>query len=393
MTRTGDRRQGSWRDVLLVYRREIDARMLTKGYLIGLLATAAAVVGLVIAFSPSDSPKAYTVAVCGGPAGAFGPVPQGIRTRPCADAADARALTGAKHADAAVVAHDGAVSVLVRGDTAQPARDAAVALGRQWATTTALRSRHVDTARLARDIAAAGPHLVTVGGGAGHGDTGQLGAAVGMVFVLFMQIFGQGAAVAQGVVEEKSTRIVEVLLSTLTPVRLMIGKVAGIGTAALTQIFVMAAALVGTRYAEHTRTMTLPGTVALVSGVCWFLLSFVLFAFLFAAAGSLVSRPEELQSVLMPIMLIAMAPLAVAAAAAGSITAPWVAVVRYIPPFSGLLMPLEASVNAVSPEQQLLAAGVMLLVTAACAWLGARIYRNSILRIGATLRWRQGWAA
>ena len=69
MTRTGDRRQGSWRDVLLVYRREIDARMLTKGYLIGLLATAAAVVGLVIAFSPSDSPKAYTVAVCGGPAG------------------------------------------------------------------------------------------------------------------------------------------------------------------------------------------------------------------------------------------------------------------------------------------------------------------------------------
>lgn len=392
MTRAGDRRQGSWKDVLLVYRREIDARMLTKGYLIGLLVTVAAVVGLVIAFSPSDAPGTSTVAVCGAPPAAFGPVPQGVRVRRCADAAGARALTGGKQADAAVAVDHGTVSVLVRGDTGQQARDAAMALGRQWATTTALRGQHVDTARLDRDIAAAGPHPVTVGG-AGHGGTGQLGAAVGMVFVLFMQIFGQGAAVAQGVVEEKSTRIVEVLLSTLTPVRLMIGKVAGIGTAALTQIFVMAAALVGTRYAEHTRTMTLPGTAAVVSGLCWFLLSFVLFAFLFAAAGSLVSRPEELQSVLMPIMLIAMAPLAVAAAAAGSISAPWVAVVRYIPPFSGLLMPLEASVNAVSPEQQLLAAGVMLLATAACAWLGARIYRNSILRIGATIRWRQAWGA
>jgi ABC-2 type transport system permease protein len=220
-----------------------------------------------------------------------------------------------------------------------------------------------------------------------------VGAAISMVIVLFTQIMGQGSMVAQGVVEEKSTRIVEVLLSTLTPIRLMIGKVAGIGTAAMVQIAVMALALVGARYAEHGNTMALPGTAALVSGICWFVLSFVLFAFLFAAAGSLVSRPEELQSVLMPIMMVLMAPMAVAVAAANAPTSSWVDIVRYIPPFSGMLMPLQASIGAVSIEQQLMAAAVMALTTMGCAWLGARVYRNSILKIGARVNWRQALAA
>ena len=139
--------------------------------------------------------------------------------------------------------------------------------------------------------------------------------------------------------------------------------------------------------------MALPGTAALISGISWFLLSFVLFAFLFAAAGSLVSRPEELQSVLAPIMMLLMAPMAVAIAAANSPTSTWVDIVRYIPPFCGMLMPLQASIGAVTVEQQLIAAAVMLLTTAGCAWLGARVYRNSVLKIGARVGWRQALAA
>ncbi len=392
MISSSDRQSGSWRDTLLVYRREIDARMFTKGYFFGLLFAVVIVVGMVVAFSPSSSPKTYTVAVCGAQRSAFGPAPQGIRLQPCSNAATARARIESKHLDAAVAVQDGRASVLMRADTASQAQDAAVSMGRHWATEAALSQQHVDTARLDRSIAANAPRIVTVGNAKNHGSQG-VGAAISMVIVLFSQIMGQGSMIAQGVVEEKSTRIVEVLLSTLTPIRLMIGKVAGIGTAAMVQIAVMAAALVGARYAEHGHTMTLPGTAALISSICWFLLSFVLFAFLFAAAGSLVSRPEELQSVLAPIMMLLMAPMAVAVAAANSPTSSWVDIVRYIPPFSGMLMPLQAGIGAVSVEQQLIAAAVMLLTTAGCAWLGARVYRNSILKIGARIDWRHALAA
>lgn len=392
MISSSDRQTGSWRDTLLVYRREIEARMFTKSYLFGLLFGAVIVVGMVVVFSPSSSPKTYTVAVCGAQRSSFGPAPQGIRLQPCSNAAAARARIEGKHLDAAVAVQDGRVSVLMRADTASQAQDAATSMGRHWATAVALSQQHVDTARLDRSIAEDAPRIVTVGDAKPQGSQG-VGAAISMVIVLFSQIMGQGSMVAQGVVEEKSTRIVEVLLSTLTPIRLMIGKVAGIGTAAIVQIAAMAAALVAARYAEHGHTMTLPGTAALISGVGWFLLSFVLFAFLFAAAGSLVSRPEELQSVLAPIMMFLMAPMAVAVAAANSPTSSWVDIVRYIPPFSGMLMPLQASIGAVSVEQQLTAAAVMLLTTAGCAWLGARVYRNSVLKIGARVGWRQALAA
>lgn len=391
MTSPADLRRGSWKGVLLVYRREIDARMTSKGYFISLLVMVIAVVGVVLGLDQLNSPKTYTVAVCGAPESAFGPAPDSIRVRPCTDLKTARAQTDGAEVDAAVAVHDGRVSVLVRADSEQQAQDAALAMGRFWAAAASYEQQHVNTARLNESIAQAGPHLVTVG----HStyDKNQLGAAISLVIVLFMQIIAQGSLVAQGVVEEKSTRIVEVLLSTLTPIRLMIGKVAGIGTAAIVQIFVLLGSLAGARAAMSGRTEGLPGTAALLSGVVWFLLSFALFAGLFAAAGSLVSRPEDLQSVLMPVMVIALAPVGVAVAAAGSLSASWVSVIQYVPPFSGLLMPLQASVEGVSVAQQLAAAAVMLLATAACMWLAARVYRNSILKIGTAVSWRQALAA
>ncbi|MEU6011143.1 hypothetical protein [Streptomyces sp. NPDC047453] len=66
--------------------------------------------------------------------------------------------------------------------------------------------------------------------------------------------------------------------------------------------------------------------------VLWFLLTFAMFASLYAAAGSLVSRPEDLQGVLTPVMVLALAPVGVATAAAAHLSAPWVSVVQYIPP-------------------------------------------------------------
>ncbi|WP_052433212.1 ABC transporter permease [Streptacidiphilus carbonis] len=383
----------AWRGIFLVYRREIEARMATKGYLIGLLGTAAVIVALVVGFAPG-APKTYSVAACGAPAGATSSPGAQIHVIGCSGYANAADLVQHKHADAALAtAADGRITIVQRGDSPASAKQAAQQIGANWAGTTALQRQHVDLARLRSDTLAAQPSTVTLPtGGHAYNDHG-VGAAVAMVLILFMQIFAQGALIAQGVVEEKSTRIVEVLLSTLTPFRLMIGKVAGIGTAALGQVFAMAGALIITEEVRAGHTPALPGPAALASAVAWFLLTFVLFAFLFAAAGSTVSRPEELQSVLTPITLLATAPVGVATAAAGSLDAHWVNVLRYVPPFSGLLMPLQASVHIVTMGQQLLAAAIMAITAFVCAWIGSRVYRNSILRLGATVKWRQALAA
>lgn len=229
----------------------------------------------------------------------------------------------------------------------------------------------------------------TGSGSGGHGPQAELLTAS----VLFVLAIGQIAVIAQGVVEEKSTRIVEVLMTTLTPLRLMTGKVAGIGVAALVQVLAMATALAVTEKLRPGHAVALPGPSELALSAGWFMLTFALFAFLAAAAGSLVSRSEDLQPVITPLVIAAAAPMGFAVAAAGHPTAPWVTVLGYVPPFSGILMPLAASVHQANVAQQFLAAGITLLATAGCAWAGARIYRNSILKVGAATGWRQAVAA
>ncbi|MEV5734975.1 ABC transporter permease [Streptomyces sp. NPDC052292] len=376
--------------VRLVYVRELRARMYTRGYLLSLVLLSLVTFGLVIGFNFMGRSTSATVTVCGTPAASLGTAPPGVRVTSCDGMAQARERVESKDADAAVVVAAGHASLLTRADTSDQARAGADALARTWAGQQALLRQDVDLGRLARDTAAAEPTTVTVGKSVG---SLQLGAAASLIIVLFMQIVNQGSVIAQGVVEEKSTRVVEVLLATLTPLELLVGKVSGIVTAGMLQVATMLGAVAGAQSVMSGETAAMPDLRALVVTVLWFLLTFAMFASLYAAAGSLVSRPEDLQGVLTPVMLLALAPVGAATAAAAHLSAPWVSVVQYIPPFSGLLMPLKASVGTATVQEQLASAGILLVVTACCMLLAGRIYRNSVLRVGAPVRWRQALAA
>ncbi|GEJ99774.1 ABC transporter permease [Streptomyces sp. 1-11] len=376
--------------VRLVYVRELRARMYTRGYLLSLVLLSLVTFGLVIGFNFMGRSTSATVTVCGTPAASLGTAPPGVRVTSCDGMAQARKRVESKDADAAVVVAAGHASLLTRADTSDQARAGADALARTWAGQQALLRQDVDLGRLARDTAAAEPATVTVGKSVG---SLQLGAAASLIIVLFMQIVNQGSVIAQGVVEEKSTRVVEVLLATLTPLELLVGKVSGIVTAGMLQVATMLGAVAGAQSVMSGESAAMPGLRALVVTVLWFLLTFAMFASLYAAAGSLVSRPEDLQGVLTPVMLLALAPVGAATAAAAHLSAPWVSVVQYIPPFSGLLMPLKASVGTATVQEQLASAGILLVVTACCMLLAGRIYRNSVLRVGAPVRWRQALAA
>lgn len=215
--------------------------------------------------------------------------------------------------------------------------------------------------------------------------------AIGLISagLLYLALLIYGSTVAQGVLEEKTSRVVELLLSTVKPWQVMLGKVAGVGAAGLLQFAVIAA--VGLVGARVTGALELPSAtpVAVLAGLVSFLLGFFLYAVLFAAAGSLVSRTEELQSVTTPITLLVVIPFIAAFQVADNPTGMVVTVMSVVPFFAPILMPILISLGVAAGWQIALAAGLMVGTIAVLAVVGGRIYGNSVLRTGARVRLRE----
>ncbi len=200
-----------------------------------------------------------------------------------------------------------------------------------------------------------------------------------------MIVYGQ--LVAAGVIEEKSNRIVEILLATVRPWQLMMGKIIGIGLVALVQVVLVAG--VALVLASATKLVSIPtlGVDVVISGVVWFVLGYLVYALLFAAAGSMVSRQEDVSSVAMPVILVLVAAwiiaLTVAAPDPGSTAT---TVFSFIPVFSPVIMPVRIAAG-VAPFWQVAISVVLTIGTIyGFAALAGRIYRNSVLHVGGRVK-------
>jgi ABC-2 type transport system permease protein len=212
-----------------------------------------------------------------------------------------------------------------------------------------------------------------------------IGLAVALTLYITMIVYGQ--LVAAGVIEEKSNRIVEILLATVRPWQLMLGKIIGIGLIALMQVVLVAgAALV---LASATKLVSIPtlGVDVVLSGVVWFVLGYLMYALLYAAVGSMVSRQEDVASVSLPVTLVLAASwiltLTVAAPSPGSIGT---TVVSFIPVFSPVIMPVRIAAG-VAPFWQVAISVILVIATIFLfAAIAGRIYRNSVLRVGGRVK-------
>ncbi|WP_290055214.1 ABC transporter permease [Amycolatopsis solani] len=208
-----------------------------------------------------------------------------------------------------------------------------------------------------------------------------------VAFLLYMSIITYGMMVAQGVVEEKSSRVVELLLASVRPWQLLLGKVIGIGLVGLTQLVILGA--VGLLAATATGVFTLSGfaTGAVLWGLLWYLLGFLLYATIYGALGSLVSRQEDTQAVVGPLNII----LVVGFVAGFNLllqdpSGTAAKVVSLIPLLSPILMPARISTGAVTGWEIGLSLALTLATVALLTWLGGRIYGNSVLRIGSRIK-------
>ena len=212
------------------------------------------------------------------------------------------------------------------------------------------------------------------------------------VFLLYGQLIGYCFAVAMGVVEEKSTRVVEVLLAAVRPVQLLAGKIIGIGLVGLLQLAVVG--VVGLAVATASNTISLPpdaaGTIGSV--LLWFLLGYAFYSSLFAVAGAIVSRQEELQNTATPLNLLMIASFFIAfSSSVGGGDTTLSKVSSFLPPVAPLVMPLRIAGGDATMWEVALSLGIMLASIVAVVLLAARLYEGAILRTGARVKLRDAW--
>ena len=215
-------------------------------------------------------------------------------------------------------------------------------------------------------------------------------ADVGIV-LMFMAISVYGGYVLTGVVEEKSSRVVEVLLSRVPPSSLLGGKIAGIGLAGLAQFVAVAAAAAATLLVTRPSGVP-PGTyTAIPALVLWFVLGFAFYSMLYGSLGSLASRTEDAQAAAGPVIALLIGIYALAFVAMANPGARWVTIVSMLPPSAPMFMPLRTALVNFPAWQIVTAVILMLAAIYGLFRAGARLYQNAVLNTGARLRLREAW--
>jgi ABC-2 type transport system permease protein len=214
-------------------------------------------------------------------------------------------------------------------------------------------------------------------------------AWIGLV-VLFMAIAFYGGFLLVGVVEEKSSRVVEVLLSRLRPTELLAGKILGIGLVGLAQLALVAgSALISLRLSENATATTTPTTVGWI--VVWFILGYGFYSVLFATAGSLVSRQEEAQSIQFPITAVLLVAYFLSMEAARSPDSMTTIVGSFLPPTAPMVMIVRIAHGSVPWWQVGLSIALIVGTIYGMVQLAGRIYAGAVLRIGPRLRLKEAW--
>ena len=203
------------------------------------------------------------------------------------------------------------------------------------------------------------------------------------LLILFAQF------VAQGVVEEKSSRVVELLLATMKPWQLLAGKIIGLGLLGLGQIVLIGVLGVGGPLAVDL--VDVPGDLVgtVLSVIAWFVLGYAFYASLFAAAASLVSRQEDLASVLTPTSMLLIVAFIIALQAGDDPGGALATVTSYVPGLSPMVMPVRTAAGEAAAWEVALAVLLMVVAIALVVRIGGRVYAGALLRTGGKVKLRE----
>ncbi|MGZ0084669.1 ABC transporter permease [Caldibacillus thermoamylovorans] len=208
-----------------------------------------------------------------------------------------------------------------------------------------------------------------------------------LLFAMYMFVLMYGGMIATEVATEKSSRVMEILVSSVHPVQQLFGKIIGVALVSLTQFFVFFAvgfAALKANGQEVWRFLGLDRTPLSIWGyaLIFFLLGYLLYAVLFAVLGSLVSRVEDVQPAITPVMLMVVAAFMIAMVGLNVPESPFVVGASFIPFFTPMLMFLRIGLVSVPAWEVALSFALLVATMALLILVGAKVYRGGVLMYG-----------
>jgi ABC-2 type transport system permease protein len=272
-----------------------------------------------------------------------------------------------------------------------------------------LARRNADSALMAAASIRLDLHTSKVTEGRVTGESGESSFALAYVVDMFMYIslLLYGVQIMGSVIEEKSNRIVEVLVSSLRPFELLMGKVIGVGATGLVQLGIWSATgfYITRALARSPGQAVAPGSldagpafsmpsvspdlIAVV--LVFFLLGFFLYSSVYAAIGSMCSTQQEAQQAATPVTMIIVVGMIFMFSLINEPSGSLARVLTFIPFFTPLVIPVRYAIAPLPLSEVLIGVAVMLLGIVALVWAGARIYRVGILSYGKRPSLRELW--
>jgi ABC-2 type transport system permease protein len=203
----------------------------------------------------------------------------------------------------------------------------------------------------------------------------------GFMYLIFIGIVGMGQHMISSIIEEKNSRIIEMLLSVVSPFQLMAGKIVGLAGVGLTVMTLWGSAAYGAATWRGIEIDVSPDL--LVFGLIYYVLGFILFSAILAGAGSICNTIKETQSLMMPVTLIFIIPLVAWPQLARDPNGDLARILSYVPPTTPMLMVLRLASSPdiwwgeIALSFLVLTAGVL-----ACIWAAAKVFRTGILMYG-----------
>ncbi|GIQ67846.1 ABC transporter permease [Xylanibacillus composti] len=240
---------------------------------------------------------------------------------------------------------------------------------------------------------------ISVGEGAGNvGDAGktegEIAVATGfvyvMVIVLFIGVMASGQLIATEITAEKSSRVMEILVTSVSPLKQMFGKIFGMFIVGISQLLLLGAVALANIALPHNRSLFADMNIDLSSvgfllifyAVLFYLMGYFLYAAMFAAVGSIVSRTEDLGQAIMPVTFLSMIGYFIAIFGISAPDSTLITVTSFIPFFSPFIMFLRVGLTDPAVWEVWLAIGLLAATIFVTGWLAAKIYRTGVLMYG-----------
>jgi ABC-2 type transport system permease protein len=209
------------------------------------------------------------------------------------------------------------------------------------------------------------------------------GTSVIGVVLIFLMLTQYNTWILMGVMQEKASRVVEVLLAAVRPIQLLGGKVLGIGLVAMGQAALIVAFAFVVGKAVGSDLLKGTGGLLLLADLLWLVLGYAFYCWLYAAAGSTAERQDQVQTLALPLSLpILIAYIYSITVASSGNPSTLFKVLAYFPPTAPFAMPVLVSLNDVAWWQFMISVVLSIGGTVAMAWFAAGIYRRAVLRSG-----------